>query len=403
MNNPIFLVVLFVIAFFQQKLLQIFPVFSYCDELLTIWAIYNICKYRFVNPIYVYMCLIICVLVGIGVYGNYISKYNREINVIIGDIGNCFKVFITFLGSSLYFIHNLSYQQYEQFIKKANQVSHCLLIVLGLMAFINLFMDIGMRPEYRYGIPCFSFIFVGSGNLAFLFYTLLIVQTMSLEFDRSIKNRLFILLAILVWLSTLRSRVFLFVIFYGLLYWFVICKDKRIRIGISNVLIGAILFYLVCYDQAKVYLDNDATARYNLLYVGYKLMIKYLPFGSGFGTFATDAAVKYYSPVYYEYGLDRIYGLSPDDPAFAHDCYWPAIMGEFGILGTMFFLLLVFYLFKLMFKFVYNKFQLMVIIFVCFTQIIASTATAVFFHYVTVWLMFFVAIILCHKNEDYLV
>ena len=132
-------------------------------------------------------------------------------------------------------------------------------------------------------------------------------------------------------------------------------------------------------------------------------MIKYLPFGAGFGTFATDAAAKYYSPVYYEYGLDNIYGLSPDDPAFAHDSYWPAIMGEFGILGTMFFLILVFCLFKLMFKFVHSELQLLVILFVCFTQIVSSTATAVFFHYVTVWLMFFVAIILCHKNEDNLV
>ena len=75
MNNPFFLVVLFIIAFFQQTLLQIFPAFSYCDELLTIWALYNICKYKLTKPLYLYMCLIICILVGIGVYIGLKKQY----------------------------------------------------------------------------------------------------------------------------------------------------------------------------------------------------------------------------------------------------------------------------------------------------------------------------------------
>jgi hypothetical protein len=39
------------------------------------------------------------------------------------------------------------------------------------------------------------------------------------------------------------------------------------------------------------------------------------------------------SPIYFEYGLSRIWGLSPDNPRFVMDAFWPHIIGQFGLLG----------------------------------------------------------------------
>lgn len=63
----------------------------------------------------------------------------------------------------------------------------------------------------------------------------------------------------------------------------------------------------------------------------------YIPFGSGLGTFATNAAAQYYSPLYYKYGLSDIWGLYPENPMFLADCYFPTL-AEYGMVGLFFFL-----------------------------------------------------------------
>lgn len=64
----------------------------------------------------------------------------------------------------------------------------------------------------------------------------------------------------------------------------------------------------------------------------------YVPFGSGLGSFATAAAAKEYSPLYYKYGLSRIWGMSRDFPDFIADAYFPSL-AEFGVVGLLFFFL----------------------------------------------------------------
>lgn len=63
----------------------------------------------------------------------------------------------------------------------------------------------------------------------------------------------------------------------------------------------------------------------------------YIPFGSGLGTFATNAAAKYYSPLYYKYGLSDIWGLYPENPMFLADAFYPTF-AQYGLVGLFFFL-----------------------------------------------------------------
>lgn len=64
----------------------------------------------------------------------------------------------------------------------------------------------------------------------------------------------------------------------------------------------------------------------------------YMPFGSGLGTFATNAAAEYYSPLYYKYQLNHIWGLEPENPMFLADAFYPTL-AEYGIVGILFFLI----------------------------------------------------------------
>ncbi len=84
--------------------------------------------------------------------------------------------------------------------------------------------------------------------------------------------------------------------------------------------------------------DAEAMARPATYEVGMMIMFKdYIPFGSGLGSFGTAAAAKEYSPLYYDYGLNEIWGLTPENPNFLADAFYPTL-AEYGIVGLFFFL-----------------------------------------------------------------
>lgn len=64
----------------------------------------------------------------------------------------------------------------------------------------------------------------------------------------------------------------------------------------------------------------------------------YIPFGSGLGTFGTNAAAVHYSPLYYDYDLNEIWGLDPMEPMFLADAFYPTL-AEYGLVGLFFFLI----------------------------------------------------------------
>lgn len=69
-----------------------------------------------------------------------------------------------------------------------------------------------------------------------------------------------------------------------------------------------------------------------------KIIWDYFPFGSGMGTFGVAAAAKIYSPLYYKYNLSDIWGLSPDDPMFLADAFYPTL-AQFGVVGICLFII----------------------------------------------------------------
>lgn len=82
-------------------------------------------------------------------------------------------------------------------------------------------------------------------------------------------------------------------------------------------------------------LDNEYLARPMTYKTSLKILRDYLPFGSGMGTFACNGAWKYYSPLYYKYELNGIWGLD-EGGGFICDAYYPTL-AQFGIVGVFFF------------------------------------------------------------------
>ena len=166
---------------------------------------------------------------------------------------------------------------------------------------------------------------------------IMLILTVDLRYrpNRKKEKMFYILLAAVVWVSTLRVRAFLYVITYAVLYYFLIEKEKKIRMNWKTALVTAVAMYIFSIDQINLYFVNASGARASLARYGFVTMLRFFSLGSGFATFGTDAAVTYYSTLYYEYGFDKVWGLSPAYPLFTHDNYWPAVMAQFGVVGLV--------------------------------------------------------------------
>jgi len=57
------------------------------------------------------------------------------------------------------------------------------------------------------------------------------------------------------------------------------------------------------------------------------------PLGAGLGRYGSPMSRSVYSPVYHEYGLSVVLGLSQDDPNAVTDTFWPMLLGEAGPIG----------------------------------------------------------------------
>ena len=109
--------------------------------------------------------------------------------------------------------------------------------------------------------------------------------------------------------------------------------------------IGLMMVFAIALTWTKFevyYVDgweNEELARPMTYKTAWKILWDYFPFGPGMGTFACNAAWKYYSPLYYEYHLNNIWGLGGNqlkDGMFICDAFYPTL-AQFGVVGVILF------------------------------------------------------------------
>lgn len=146
-------------------------------------------------------------------------------------------------------------------------------------------------------------------------------------------------------LLSIRAKFFAEFVIWIFLVFFL---KKRLKFNISLIVIGCILCYIIFrinYDKIMLYTVNgidEGAARTYMYLTSIKVFEDYFPFGPGFGTFGTDSAAKYYSPLNYHYDLNNIWGLNPDDDtagtSFYSDTFYP-LLAQFGVFGAVLFFL----------------------------------------------------------------
>lgn len=154
-------------------------------------------------------------------------------------------------------------------------------------------------------------------------------------------------IALLLVLTGLLAPKFKFmgevVCFIGFVYFVKNRLNFKSPKTIIYVVLLVIVILMVTWTRFDTYyvsgLDNENLARPMTYKTSLQILVDYFPLGSGMGTFACNGAWKYYSPLYYKYNLNGIWGLgdaSVGSGAFICDAYYPTL-AQFGIVGVFFF------------------------------------------------------------------
>ena len=326
---------LFELIIFSNCILRVFPKFTYFDEVLFLTFCllcmlklmkFNTGKFK-INK----RKIIIFISSGILFLGGIILALKSGIQpnkIAILKVGfNYIKIFLVFLVVD-YISENINK---DNLLNKVAKRASVYIKVMFIFMIFNIFINNTLfnLGEYRYGIREYKFLFSHPTYMvASLCMILSIIRASNLKRKKSL-----IYMTLILILSSLKSKAFLFVIFYILIELFL---QYRNRIKLWHIIISLNIVSFAIYDKAIYYLRYGYTAaRSALILIGFDLAIKYFPFGIGFGAFSG----KYYTSLYSLYNVNNILGLSRENYSYAGDMFWPVLLGEVGVLGLILYII----------------------------------------------------------------
>lgn len=388
--RDIFILLIVSLSFLQRVIVEKIPQFSYYDE--CVMAIFLVGFLGLIikkHMIYKYDLKILCfilALIIVGLIGNMRSGYSRTMGMILSGTLVWFKAFIVYVSFD-YILKNLN-GSIQSTIRILHKVAKMFVIASFVCLVISPVTKYGIElsaARARYGLHPFMFIYSQPALLSWYCLATMMILTIANvnAVEMKCSNIKYRIILTVVWISTLRSRAFVFCLLYWLLYYafFVFDRQSIPRIKLRYIIIAGICTLVVASGAIQKYFYSGETTRSILLTTGILIAIRFFPFGAGIANYATSASFKNYSSLYYDYGFNMIYRLnkSTDGMTELTDCYWPAVMGEFGVIGTFIMIFLLVFIGKELIKRSrFNKWIYYNTLFFIVTSLFSSVATAVF-------------------------
>lgn len=373
---PVFQMIL--IAMIFQDLIQVnVSFFSYMDEglamITTIYALIlllnkkkpiKITKYELIALIFFLLYLFL----------GFIS--NATHNIIVFKHG-ILSMIMTAKGYMLYFSCRVIFQYYDvkaSILKNISKVLEISLYILALIGIVNIPLNFLEDQGMRFGLHTVSIGFSHPTELAFFAIISMTTILLYYNYTNKTKGELSVIIASsLLVLFTGRSKAIAFICVYIILFYFMkLIKKFKLK---YFILLIPIMVYIALPRIISEFFNG---ARGYLYTAGYKIAKGYFPLGTGFGTFGSYMSREFYSPLYYEYGLSSVWGLSPSMPSYIADTYWAMIMGETGFLGVVLLILVLYFIFVQFLK-GYNDYKSKIITFglICYT-VVTSIAEPIY-------------------------
>lgn len=290
--------------------------------------------------------IVVILIIGLGLLENFINNIQTNWTPILIDIASCVKVFLVFF----YYYETLGANDAMRIVAFFQYIAKAFLILATFFGLISLFVDLGMGGEVRFGIASFSFIFEHAHVFAIVVISSLLLIV--IKENNTKKIYIYTALACVCQLLTTKGPSIIWSVIIFFLYHYYV-KNNKIKPRVI-VLISIVCILLGGYQINNYFLQSNAP-RAILLKYGIITAKEYFPLGTGFGTFGSDTASKYYSPLYRAYGFTNLYGMGPSQGFFLNDNYWPMVMGQFGFLGLPLFGYLYYIILRLLQKVIQNR------------------------------------------------
>lgn len=391
-----FLLIIFYLLLFQNPLSEWKVLFSYIDEGLALigpvlysYRVFDTRKIKLSKSNMNIMAALMVFLIA-GLSGNIMYSYQPK-SAVVQDVYTNMKFFMAILsGHEILLFCKLKHCR-NVFLSQAKIAS------VGLFALLlcDLMFNVFTSTSTRYGIRVVQLFFEHPTYLASVMVMLVAIFTMFYEK----KNILYLVFSLIIMFFTLRVKAIASVLIYALVYMFLIRQRKKLRIW--HIALLAAVAIVVAWEQILYYYFDygDSSARYIMTRIAFVIAKDYFPIGTGFGTYASNIAAEQYSPVYYMYGLSGIYGLTEGNMKFGSDTFWPIIIGQTGVIGTVFFVYVIYLLFKKMTE--TRKIDIYVYscgIYIFVYLLISSTSEAAFCNAISIPLAIIIGFIFGFKN-----
>lgn len=338
-----------IILIFQDWLMGFIPIITNLDEILCILTIIYALLILFQRKVKI-------VLTKYEIYALNLFI----IFIILGLIANCkfniinFKIAIlsmlmTTKGYILYFGWRIIFQAYNikfEILKDIAKILKLSIYIFTIIAVLDIPLNFLKVRGYRFGIKNVSIGFSHPTELAFfVVISMCIVLLYNNVFSINKSSFRFICCCVFLIILTGRSKAIAYIfIFVVMLYLNKFIKKIKLKYLIA---LSPIAIYIA---MPRIISEFIHGARGELYRGAMNIANDFFPLGSGFGTFGSNISKVYYSPLYYYYGLYKVWGLSPEMSSYISDTYWAMILGEGGWIGLIIVGIILFLIFTPFFK-----------------------------------------------------
>lgn len=334
---------------------------------------------------------IIYCIISIGVIGfssNVMSHLVHNPLPCFIDFFTLFKPILIYVFSRYIFTES----DKDWVVNKTKKLCSIYLLVSCILSFVSQFVNVGIElsEEVRMGIRSYSYPF--NDNM----YPITVLLSIIILQYKTEKRPLWpLIIGSLCILFHVKGTFLIFLIY--LAFSLLILKGRSMKISHFFVLIP-IIIYLSSYQMTN-YINNEDSIRMMFFYYAIVTANQYLPLGAGFATYGTNEAAVNYSPLYYKYGFNQMWGMGEDEQLFLNDTYFAGIIGETGYIGAFLFVVVLFLLIKEVFKLCKYDSKFNAVLIGSFLCLMASTsATGIFKSASGVFFMCLMGVFLNNSN-----
>ena len=355
----ILLVIIMLLLVTQDNLIALTGIsfLNYLDEIiivfLLIMSIINLGKKSTIKKFDFKLLIMILLFAITGIISCYLNS-----NFIFKDtLMSCFlstKFWILVLAISLLKVDKSTIDKYYNslFTIEVIVIIFAIVNILFLEFYKSIFPLSNIT--YRFGMIAVCSVFSHPGKYGWFMLFCALAHFSLYKKNGNKRDFVKMIISIIACLLSLRTKVIMSIIACFVCYAIYVNREsfkKQIK-KIVLVLILSICILIpfkdIVYNTYVLYFTDSEgySVRQALMDNSLKISKDYFPLGVGFGKYGTWYASQKYSEYYIKYGMSHMYGLTKDNTSYSTDTFWPAIIGETGVIGCIIYIFMIILLIK---------------------------------------------------------